>query len=124
MNEKKLGAATFFDKTRRIAELAKRVEAKEITGQTGGEIFAWILETPETASIEEHIRKQGLAQVSDAGALEAVVLEVIAKNARIVADIKGGKATAIQALVGQVMKDTKGKANANLARELLLKALG
>ncbi len=124
MNEKKLGAAAFSDKTRRIADLARKVEAKEITGQTGGEVFAWILETPETASVDEHIRKQGLAQVSDAGALEAVVRDVIARNPKIVADIKGGKTTAIQALVGQVMKDTKGKANANVAKDLLVKALG
>ncbi|MCC6739013.1 MAG: Asp-tRNA(Asn)/Glu-tRNA(Gln) amidotransferase subunit GatB [Planctomycetia bacterium] len=123
MNEKKLHASAFFDKTRRIAEVARKVEAKEVTGQTGGDLFLWILETPESASVDEHVRKQGLAQVSDAGALEAIVKDVIAKSPRIVADIKAGKTTAIQALVGQVMRETKGKANATVARELIEKAL-
>jgi len=123
MNEKKIAATTFTDKTRRIAELAKKVEAKQITGQTGAAIFAWILDTPETASVEEHIVKQGLAQVSDAGALEAIVRDVIAKNPKVVADYKSGKPSAVQALVGQVMRETKGKANASVAKDLLVKAL-
>ncbi|MBI2923845.1 MAG: Asp-tRNA(Asn)/Glu-tRNA(Gln) amidotransferase subunit GatB [Planctomycetes bacterium] len=123
MNERHLPATEFLGKARRIAEAAKKVEAKEITGQTGAEVFAWILTTPETASVEEHVRKQGLAQVSDAGALEEIVRGVIAKNPKIVADFQGGKAAAMQALVGQVMRETKGKANATVAREVLERQL-
>ena len=124
MNERRFGASEYFGKARRIAEVAKKVEAKEITGQTGAEVFAWILTTPETASVDEHIQKQGLAQVSDTGALETIARDVIARNPKIVADYKGGKPAAIQALVGQMMRETKGKANAGVARELLARLLG
>jgi aspartyl-tRNA(Asn)/glutamyl-tRNA(Gln) amidotransferase subunit B len=123
MNDRKLGAATFVPHVPRIAAVAKKVEAGELTGQSGAGVFAWILTTTDKDSVDAYVAANNLARVSDAGALESVVREVIEQNPRIVADIRGGKASALQALVGQVMRATRGKADATVARGLLEKAL-
>ena len=57
------------------------------------------------------VDEQGLAQVSDAGALEALVDQAIAENPKSVEDYRGGKKAALQFLVGQVMRLSQGKAN-------------
>ena len=62
--------------------------------------------------------------MSDAGALEAIVDEVIAANAKSVEEYRAGKDKAFNALVGQVMKASKGKANPAQANELLKRKLG
>lgn len=69
------------------------------------------------------VKELGLEQVSDSAALEEIIADVIAKNEKIVAEVKAGKAAAAQFLVGQVMKATKGKANPKVVQELLQKAL-
>ena len=69
------------------------------------------------------IEKRGLRQISDAGALEAIVAEVLAANPRQVEDYRAGKEKAFNSLVGQVMKATKGKANPPQVNELLKKKL-
>ncbi|QQR77785.1 MAG: Asp-tRNA(Asn)/Glu-tRNA(Gln) amidotransferase subunit GatB [Candidatus Moraniibacteriota bacterium] len=69
------------------------------------------------------IERLGLAQTNDEDAIEKIVLEVIAANAKSVADYSNGKENALQFLVGQVMKLSKGKANPEMAREMLLKKL-
>lgn len=65
------------------------------------------------------VKEQGLVQISDAGAIEAVVDSVIAANPQSVADFKAGKDRAIGFLVGQVMKETKGRANPEMVNKLL-----
>jgi aspartyl-tRNA(Asn)/glutamyl-tRNA(Gln) amidotransferase subunit B len=62
-------------------------------------------------AVAEIIRKRDLRQVSDTGALERVVDDVLARNAKQVEDYRAGKDKAFNALVGQVMKATQGKAN-------------
>lgn len=69
------------------------------------------------------IERLNLAQMSDTGELETIVDTILAKNAQSVADFKAGKQNALQYLVGQVMKETKGKANPGVAKELLEKKL-
>jgi aspartyl-tRNA(Asn)/glutamyl-tRNA(Gln) amidotransferase subunit B len=69
------------------------------------------------------IQKRGLRQVSDAGAIEKLVDEVLAKNARQVEDYRAGKEKAFNALVGQVMKATQGKANPAQVNEILRRKL-
>jgi aspartyl-tRNA(Asn)/glutamyl-tRNA(Gln) amidotransferase subunit B len=73
--------------------------------------------------IDTIVEAKGLRQVSDAGALEAVVDEVIAENPGPVAQFTGGKEGALNALVGQVMKKTKGSANPQVAADLLRRRL-
>lgn len=69
------------------------------------------------------IDRLNLAQMSDTGELEMIVDAILAANAQSVADFKAGKQNALQYLVGQVMKETKGKANPGIAKELLEKKL-
>ncbi|HEY2627628.1 MAG TPA: Asp-tRNA(Asn)/Glu-tRNA(Gln) amidotransferase GatCAB subunit B, partial [Usitatibacter sp.] len=70
------------------------------------------------------IEKRGLKQISDAGAIESAVDTVLAANARLVEDYRSGKEKAFNALVGQVMKATQGKANPAQAGEILKRKLG
>jgi aspartyl-tRNA(Asn)/glutamyl-tRNA(Gln) amidotransferase subunit B len=76
------------------------------------------------AKVDEIIATKGLKQMNDAGALEAIVDAVLAANARSVDEYRAGKDKAFNALVGQVMKASKGQANPTQAGELLKKKLG
>lgn len=69
------------------------------------------------------VEEQGLKQVSNTGALEAYCKNAIAANPGPVADIKAGKTKAIAALIGSVMKESKGQANPQKVTELLQKLL-
>ena len=64
------------------------------------------------------IEEKGLAQVSDAGELEEIAREIIGANEKVAADYKAGKQNAMQFLVGQMMAETRGKANPQIAREI------
>jgi len=70
-------------------------------------------------AVDDLIDARGLRQISDTGALEAAVDQVIAAQARFVADYRAGKEKAFNALVGQVMKATQGKANPQEVSRLL-----
>jgi aspartyl-tRNA(Asn)/glutamyl-tRNA(Gln) amidotransferase subunit B len=67
---------------------------------------------------------EGLAQVSDRGAVKAIVDEVLAANPKVVADYKAGKVNVLGFLTGAVMKQSRGKANPALAQELLKQKRG
>ncbi|MDP2246894.1 MAG: Asp-tRNA(Asn)/Glu-tRNA(Gln) amidotransferase GatCAB subunit B, partial [Nitrosomonadales bacterium] len=70
------------------------------------------------------IEKKGLKQVTDVGAIEAMIDEVLAANPAMVEEFKAGKGKAFNALVGQAMKASKGKANPGQVNEILKKKLG
>jgi len=72
----------------------------------------------------EIVEEKGLRQVSDSGAIEKVVDEVLARNARQAEDYRAGKDKAFNALVGQVMKATQGKANPAQVNDILRRRLG
>ena len=74
-------------------------------------------------TVDQIIEKRGLKQISDAGAIEKLVDEVLAKNAKQVEDYRAGKDKAFNSLVGQVMKATQGKANPAQVNEILRKKL-
>jgi aspartyl-tRNA(Asn)/glutamyl-tRNA(Gln) amidotransferase subunit B len=74
--------------------------------------------------VDEIIERKGLKQISDSGAIEKIVDEVLAANPKQVADYRSGKEKAFNSLVGQVMKATKGKANPTQVNEILKKKLG
>jgi aspartyl-tRNA(Asn)/glutamyl-tRNA(Gln) amidotransferase subunit B len=80
--------------------------------------------TVSVQTIEEVIEKEGLRQISDAGAIEKLVDEVLAANEKQVADYRAGKQKAFNALVGQVMKATRGSANPAQVNEVLRRRLG
>ena len=100
-----------------LAGLINLVEAKTINMPTAKEVFELMFTQGGDAA--EIVKTRGLAQVSDAGAIEKLVDEAIAANPKVVADFKGGKEASLKFLVGQVMKLSKGKANPGLVSELL-----
>jgi aspartyl-tRNA(Asn)/glutamyl-tRNA(Gln) amidotransferase subunit B len=104
-----------------IAELVALVETGAITGTTAKEVLDLTYTTGQApASIVE---ARGLAQVRDDDAIDGAVREVIAAHPKPVADYRGGKASALQFLVGQVMRQLRGRANANDAAEALRRHL-
>jgi aspartyl-tRNA(Asn)/glutamyl-tRNA(Gln) amidotransferase subunit B len=104
-----------------IAELARLVEDGTITGTTAKEVLD--LAFASGAMPAAIVAERGLAQVRDTAEIDRVAAEVIAANEKPVADYKGGKATAIQFLVGQVMRQLRGRADANSAAEALRRLL-
>jgi aspartyl-tRNA(Asn)/glutamyl-tRNA(Gln) amidotransferase subunit B len=74
-------------------------------------------------SADDIVREKGLSQISDSGAIEQAVVQVINSNPQAVSDYRAGKETAIKFLVGQVMKATRGRANPQMVNELLKKKL-
>jgi aspartyl-tRNA(Asn)/glutamyl-tRNA(Gln) amidotransferase subunit B len=105
-----------------IAALFSRVADGTISNSTAvGTVMAamWSGE----GSPDEIIEKKGLKQISDAGAIEKIVDEVIAANAKQVEDYRSGKEKAFNSLVGQVMKASKGKANPAQVNEILRRKL-
>jgi aspartyl-tRNA(Asn)/glutamyl-tRNA(Gln) amidotransferase subunit B len=104
-----------------ILELISLVDSKTISSSIAQQVFSEMFETGESPGVI--VQKKGLAQVSDAGALEKFCEEVIAANPGSVADFKNGKVAALNFLKGQVMKLSKGKANPNLVGEILERKL-
>jgi len=104
-----------------LGGLLARVHDGTISGKIAKEVFdaMWAGEGDADAIIE----RKGLRQISDAGALEAIVAEVLAANPKQVEDYRAGKEKAFNSLVGQVMKATEGKANPAQVNELLRKKL-
>jgi aspartyl-tRNA(Asn)/glutamyl-tRNA(Gln) amidotransferase subunit B len=78
----------------------------------------------EGSDVDAVIEVKGLKQMNDSGALEKIIDEVIAANAANVEQVRAGKDKAFNALVGQAMKASKGKANPQQVGDLLRKKLG
>ena len=100
-----------------LGELVGFIVKGEISGKMAKDIFAKMFETGESAAVI--IDREGLRQISDTGALEKIVDEVIAASPKQVEQYKSGKTGVIGFLVGQVMKLSKGQANPAAVNELL-----
>jgi aspartyl-tRNA(Asn)/glutamyl-tRNA(Gln) amidotransferase subunit B len=83
----------------------------------------WTREAGTAGNVDMLIETLGLKQMSDSGELEAIIDAVLAANAKSVEEFRAGKEKAFQALVGQAMKASKGKANPAQVNELLKKKL-
>ena len=104
-----------------FAALVAAVASKEINGTTAKALFAEMITTP--LNIREVIASRGLGQISDTGALEKIIADVIAANPQAIADWKAGKQQAVSFLVGQAMKASKGRGDAALLGDLIRAAL-
>ena len=105
----------------RLGELTALVEAGKINGKQAKEVFSEMFSSGEApATIVE---KKGMVQVSDPAAIEEFAKQAIAANPKVVEDYRAGKASALNFLKGQVMKLSKGKANPQLAGEVIEKVL-
>jgi aspartyl-tRNA(Asn)/glutamyl-tRNA(Gln) amidotransferase subunit B len=106
-----------------LAALVGRIQDGTVSHNAARQVFD-ALWSGEAADVDAIIDAKGLRQMNDTGALEAIVDEVIAANAKSVDEFRAGKDKAFNALVGQVMKASKGKANPAQASELLRRKLG
>lgn len=105
-----------------LAKLLGRIADGTISNK-GARVVFQALWDGEGQDVDQLIDAKGLKQISDAGALEAIVDEVIAKNQKSVDEFRSGKEKALNALVGQCMKATKGKANPGQLNALLRKRI-
>ncbi|MBX3672961.1 MAG: Asp-tRNA(Asn)/Glu-tRNA(Gln) amidotransferase subunit GatB [Burkholderiales bacterium] len=105
-----------------LAGLVRRVLDGTVSGKAAKDVFAAMAAGEGEA--DAIIEAKGLRQVSDAGAIEALVGQVLAANAKLVEDYRAGKEKAFNALVGQVMKASQGKANPAQASAILKAKLG
>jgi aspartyl-tRNA(Asn)/glutamyl-tRNA(Gln) amidotransferase subunit B len=106
----------------RLAELVKLVTSGEISGKLAKDVFAKMFESGRPAS--EIIEAEGLKQISDTGALETVVDEILAANPKQAEQYRSGKKGVLGFFVGQVMKATRGQANPAVVNEVLVRKLG
>ena len=106
-----------------LAQLIRRVVDGTVSNAGARQVFD-ALWSGEATDVDAVIEARGLRQMSDTGALEAIVDEVIAANQKSVDEFRAGKDKAFNALVGQVMKASKGKANPAQAGDLLRRKLG
>ncbi|HZM05772.1 MAG TPA: Asp-tRNA(Asn)/Glu-tRNA(Gln) amidotransferase subunit GatB [Candidatus Saccharimonadales bacterium] len=104
-----------------ILELVDLVESKKISSSIAQQVFAEMFDSGEAPG--RIVEKKGWAQVTDSGAIEPFCDQAIAAHPGPVADYKAGKIAALNFLKGQVMKLSKGKANPNLAGEILERKL-
>lgn len=104
-----------------LGEMIGLIEKGTISGKIAKTVFKEMLETGKAPQVI--VEEKGLVQINDEGAIKAIVDQVIANNPQSVADYKAGKQKAIGYLVGQVMKETRGKANPGLVNKLILEAI-
>ena len=108
-----------------LAQLLARIADGTISTKIAKEVFAamWSAGSDAEDLADQIIETQGLKQISDPGALEKIIDEVLAANPKSVEEFRSGKEKAFNALVGQAMKATKGKGNPAQVHALLLARL-
>ena len=105
-----------------LASLLDKIESGSISGKIAKEVFEAVWNGE--GSVDAVIEKRGLVQISDTGAIDKLVAEVVAANPAQVEQFRAGKQQVLGFLVGQVMKASKGKANPQQVNEALRKKLG
>jgi aspartyl-tRNA(Asn)/glutamyl-tRNA(Gln) amidotransferase subunit B len=117
IRENNINAGQLQLRPQHLAEIIRMVEAKQITNSTGKGLLEKVEKTgndPRTL-----VEEEGLGKVSDEDTLRSLVQEVLSANPEQVAIYQGGKTTLIGWFVGQIMRETKGQADAQLARAIL-----
>ena len=122
LNRDNLDTAQSPVSSAQLAGLIARIRDNTLSGKMAREVFDAMWKG-EAASADELIEKKGLRQISDSGALETIVDQVIAANPRSVEEYRSGRGKAFNALVGQAMKATRGKGNPAQINEILKKKL-
>ncbi len=109
-----------------LARLLSRITDGTISGKIAKDVFSvmWSQSGADDALADQIIDAQGLRQISDSSAIEKIVDDVLIANPKSVEEFRAGKERAFNALIGQIMKASKGKANPQQANEILRKRLG
>ncbi len=108
-----------------LAALLVRIQDGTVSGKIARDVFGVLWQERPSAddAADQVIESRGLKQISDAGALEKIIDEVLAANPKSVEEFRAGKDKAFNALVGQAMKATRGKANPQQVNEMLRRRL-
>ena len=109
-----------FD-SNQLGKLVILIDKGTISSSIGKKVLVELFENPKDP--EEIIKEKGWIQISDEGAIKEVVLKILEANPQSVADYKGGKDKALGFLVGQAMKETKGKANPQMLNKMFIEEL-
>ena len=121
LNEKEMEAEEIPFTGKALAKLIELIEKGTISSAIGKKVITELFENPKDP--EEIIKEKGWIQISDEGAIKEVVMKVLENNPQSVADYKAGKDKALGFLVGQAMKETKGKANPQMLNKMFLEEL-
>ena len=121
LNEKEMEPNEIPFTSKELAELVSLIDKGTISSSIGKKVLEELFENPRNP--EEIIKEKGWIQISDEGAIKEVVIKVLEANPQSVADYKAGKDKALGFLVGQAMKETKGKANPKMLNEMFLKEI-
>ncbi|MCF8009031.1 MAG: Asp-tRNA(Asn)/Glu-tRNA(Gln) amidotransferase subunit GatB [Halanaerobiales bacterium] len=116
INEEKMSISDTKINGKLLADMLKLIEKGTISTKIAKTVFAEIFYTGK--SPKDIVEEKGLKQISDQDKLEEIVKDIIADNPDVIEDIKNGKDRAIGFLVGQVMKETKGKANPQMVNKM------
>ena len=109
-----------FD-AKQLGKLVVLIDKGTISSSIGKKVLEELFENPRDP--EDIIKEKGWIQISDEGAIKEVVLKILENNPQSIADYKGGKDKALGFLVGQAMKETKGKANPQMLNKMFLEEL-
>ena len=121
MNEKELEPDKIPFTAENLAELVVLIDKGTISNSIGKKVLEELFENPKEPT--KIIEEKGWVQISDEGAIKEVVLKVLENNAQSVADYKAGKDKALGYLVGQAMKETRGKANPQMLNKMFIEEL-
>ena len=109
-----------FD-AKQLGKLVVLIDKGTISSSIGKKVLVELFENPRDP--EDIIKEKGWIQISDEGAIKEIVLKILENNPQSIADYKGGKDKALGFLVGQAMKETKGKANPQMLNKMFLEEL-
>jgi len=121
MNDKEIEPENLPFTGKELGELIVLIDKGTISSAIAKKVLTELFENPK--SPEEIIKEKGWIQISDEGAIKEVVLKVLENNSQSVADYKAGKDKALGFLVGQAMRETKGKANPQMLNKMFLEEL-
>ena len=121
LNEKELEPDGIPFTAESLAELVSLIDKGTISSAIGKKVIEELFENPNDP--EEIIKEKGWIQISDEGEIKEVVLKILEANPQSVTDFKAGKDRAIGFLVGQAMKETKGKANPQMLNKMFIEEL-
>ncbi len=121
LNEKELEPEQIPFTAKQLAQMIRLIENGTISSAIGKKVLEELFENPKDP--EEIIKQNGWIQISDEGTIKQVVMKILENNPQSILDFKAGKDRALGFLVGQAMKETKGKANPKMLNEMFLEEL-
>ena len=121
LNEKEIEPNQIPFSSEQLAELVVLIDKNTISSSIAKKVLKEMFENPKNP--EEIINEKGWVQISDEGAIKEIVIKILENNPQSIADYKAGKEKALGFLVGQAMKETKGKANPQMLNKMFLEEL-